>query len=49
MIEGHTKMLIGDQYYEANGGDVYYVESMVLHGIQNIGTSDCSYFAFQWE
>jgi (S)-ureidoglycine aminohydrolase len=49
MIQGHTKMLIGDQYYEANDGDVYYVESMILHGIQNIGSSDCSYFAFQWE
>jgi (S)-ureidoglycine aminohydrolase len=49
MIQGDTKMLIGDQYYEGKGGDLYYVESMLLHGIQNTGTTPCSYFAFQWE
>ncbi|MEO5582173.1 MAG: cupin domain-containing protein [Saprospiraceae bacterium] len=49
MIQGDTKMLIGDQYYEGKGGDLYYVESMLLHGIQNTGSTTCSYFAFQWE
>lgn len=49
MIQGDTKMLIGDQYYDGKGDDLYYVESMLLHGIENIGTTACSYFAFQWE
>jgi (S)-ureidoglycine aminohydrolase len=49
MIDGHTKMLIGDQYYSGDKNGIYYVESMILHGIENTGTEPCSYFAFQWE
>lgn len=49
MIDGHTKMLIGDQYYTGDKNGIYYVESMILHGIENTGTEPCSYFAFQWE
>lgn len=49
MIDGHTKMLIGDQYYTGDKNGIYYVESMILHGIENTETEPCSYFAFQWE
>ena len=49
MIHGDTKMLIGEKDYTSKGEGVYYVESLLLHGIQNTGETSCSYFAFQWE
>lgn len=49
MFDGHTKMLIGETNYEGNIGDVYFIGSTLLHGIQNVGDKPCSYFAFQWE
>ncbi len=44
-----TQMLIGDRSYQAAAGDLYYIGSNLLHGIRNIGTTPCSYFAFQFE
>ncbi len=49
MIDGQSKMLIGETYFEGKRGDAYYVESAFLHGIQNTGDKACSYFAFQWD
>lgn len=47
--KSHTEMLIGDKTYRGHAGDLYYVGSNLLHGIKNIGTAPCSYFAFQFE
>ena len=44
-----TEMLIGDRSFQGRAGDLYYVGSNLLHGIKNIGTTTCSYFAFQFE
>lgn len=44
-----TEMQIGDQFFQGEAGDMYYVGSNLLHGIRNNGESPCSYFAFQFE
>ena len=49
MIEGNTEFQIGQNFFTAKGGDLYFVESNLLHGIRNIGTKPCMYFAFQFE
>ena len=49
MISGNTQMQIGDKIHKADPGDLYYVESEIPHGIQNLGDEACMYFAFQWE
>jgi len=49
IIEGKTEMQIGDQFYKAKAGDLYYLGSNVLHGIHNDGAGLCTYYAFQFE
>jgi len=49
MIEGNTEFQIGQKFFKAKGGDLYFVESNLLHGIRNEGTTTCMYFAFQFE
>ena len=49
MIDGRTEMQIGQKFYKGNEGDVYYLASNVLHGIRNIGSEPCTYFAIQFE
>lgn len=49
MIEGNTEMQAGDKLYKGNSGDFYYLGTNILHGIKNIGTKSCMYFAFQFE
>ena len=49
MIKGHTQMEIGDELYQANEGDLYFLESQVPHAIENLEDEQCMYFAFQWE
>lgn len=49
MKEGATEMLIGDKTFKGKEGSVYFMESNVLHGIKNIGTTPCTYFAIQFE
>jgi quercetin dioxygenase-like cupin family protein len=49
VIEGETEMLIGDQKYQGKGGDLYFINSMELHGISNIGDTSCKYFAYRWK
>lgn len=48
MIEGETEMVIDGITYKAGPGDLYFIESGVLHGISNAGEKPCSYFAFKW-
>ncbi len=49
VIDGKTEMQIGQRFYQGKKGDVYYLGSYVLHGIRNIGTESCTYFAIQFE
>lgn len=49
MKEGDTEMLIGDKNFKGKEGSVYFLESNVLHGIKNIGTTASTYFAIQFE
>jgi (S)-ureidoglycine aminohydrolase len=49
VIDGKTEMQIGQRSYQGKKGDVYYLGSYVLHGIRNIGTESCTYFAIQFE
>lgn len=48
IIDGNTEMQIGEKMYKADSGDFYFLGSMVLHGIKNIGNKPSVYFAFQW-
>jgi (S)-ureidoglycine aminohydrolase len=49
MIEGDTEMQVGDKFYKGNTGDFYYLGTNILHGIKNVGTKPCMYFAIQFE
>ena len=49
MMEGNTEMLIGEKTFKGKEGSVYFLESNILHGITNIGTTPCTYFAIQFE
>ena len=49
MIEGDTEMQIGEKFVKGKTGDFFYLGSNVLHGIKNIGTKPCMYFAIQFE
>ncbi len=49
MLNGNTEMQIGNNFYKANAGDMYYAPSNVLHAIRNIGKGDCVYLAFQFQ
>lgn len=49
MISGDTEMEIGDGFYKAYDGDVYFLESEIPHAIENLDENQAMYFAFQWE
>lgn len=49
MMEGNTEMQIGEKVFKGKEGSVYFMESNVLHGIKNVGTTRCTYFAIQFE
>jgi (S)-ureidoglycine aminohydrolase len=49
MMEGNTEMQIGEKFFKGKGGSVYFLESNILHGITNEGTTSCTYFAIQFE
>ncbi|HEX7692397.1 MAG TPA: cupin domain-containing protein [Sediminibacterium sp.] len=48
MLQGNAEMQIGTEHKKANGGDVVYLGSNVLHNLTNIGTVPCVYYAIQW-
>lgn len=48
MLQGNAEMQIGTEHTKANGGDVVYLGSNVLHNLTNIGTVPCVYYAIQW-
>jgi (S)-ureidoglycine aminohydrolase len=49
MMQGNTEMQIGEKIFKGKEGSVYFMESNVLHGIRNEGTTPCTYFAIQFE
>lgn len=49
MMEGNTEMQIGEKFFKGKDGSVYFLESNILHGITNEGTTPCTYFAIQFE
>lgn len=49
MMGGNTEMLVGEKNFKGKEGSVYFLESNILHGITNIGTKPCTYFAIQFQ
>ena len=49
MMEGDTEMLVGKKTFKGKEGSVYFLQSNILHGITNVGTTPCTYFAIQFE
>ncbi|MFT7033494.1 MAG: (S)-ureidoglycine aminohydrolase [Cyclobacteriaceae bacterium] len=48
VISGETEMTLDGKEYEASGGDFYFINSELQHGIRNATDTPCSYFAFKW-
>jgi len=48
-MEGRTEMQIDKNLYRGKEGSIFFVNSGLLHGIRNEGTTRCTYFAFQFE
>jgi len=49
LIDGDTEEQIGEHTYKAITGDLIYLSSGILHAIQNKGSKQAMYFAFQWQ
>lgn len=49
VISGETEMTIDGKDYKGSAGDLYLMNSELLHGIRNATDSPCSYFAFKWK
>jgi (S)-ureidoglycine aminohydrolase len=49
LIKGDTEMQIAQTHQKANGGDLIYLSSNILHAIENKGSEPAMYFAFQWQ
>lgn len=48
IIQGDTRMQIGQNFYRATAGDLIFLNSKVPHALQNTGKTPAMYFAFQW-
>ncbi len=46
---GQVEELIDGKPHKAGPGSVIFLESMVPHGIRNIGKGPCEYYAFKWK
>lgn len=49
VISGETEMTIDGKEYKGSPGDLYLVDSELVHGIRNAKDVRCSYFAFKWK
>ena len=49
ILEGILEMQIGEKFAKGKTGDFFYLGSNILHGIRNVGTKPCMYFAIQFE
>lgn len=48
VISGNTEMTIDGKEYKGGPGDLYFMESQLLHGVRNASDEPCMYFAFKW-
>jgi (S)-ureidoglycine aminohydrolase len=48
IIRGNVEMQIGDKFYPAAAGDLFFISANVPHALRNNGKEQCEYFAFQW-
>lgn len=48
VISGKTEMTIDGKVYAGSVGDLFFVNSQLMHGIRNAGDEPCKYFAFKW-
>ncbi|HEY3403755.1 MAG TPA: cupin domain-containing protein [Ohtaekwangia sp.] len=49
VISGDTEMTIDGKEYAGTTGDLYLMESGLMHGVRNAADKPCSYFAFKWK
>ncbi len=49
MISGETAMKIDGKKYQGGAGDLYFMESQLVHGILNTSDVPCTYYAFKWK
>lgn len=49
VIAGNTEMTINGNVYGGTAGDMFFVNSQLMHGIRNAGKIPCKYFAFKWK
>jgi (S)-ureidoglycine aminohydrolase len=49
VLKGEVQMLIGEAHRKAAVGDLIFLESMIPHALDNIGSGPTAYFAFQWQ
>jgi (S)-ureidoglycine aminohydrolase len=48
VISGDTEMTLDGKEYKASAGDLYLMNSELLHGVRNAKDAPCEYFAFKW-
>jgi (S)-ureidoglycine aminohydrolase len=49
VISGETEMTIDGKEYKGSAGDLYLMNSELLHGLRNAKDTPCTYFAFKWK
>ena len=49
ILDGKAEEQIGEKFFKASAGDVFFLPSNISHAIRNDGTGPCTYFAFQFE
>lgn len=49
VIKSDVEMLVGESYHKASAGDIIFLASEIPHALNNIGTGQTEYFAFQWQ
>ena len=48
VLKGEVEELINDVPHKAEAGSLIFLNSMIPHGIRNIGKGPCEYFAIRW-
>ncbi len=48
VLKGEVEELIDDQPHRAEAGSLIFLSSMIPHGIRNVGSGQCEYFAIRW-
>ena len=48
VTEGEMSVTIDGKEFTGNAGDLFFMESNTLHGVNNAAEKPCKYFAFKW-